>query len=716
MKQVLEPVKIIFFGILLLMLSSACTDENKKEAYLFAYFNGNGPGQEQVHYAISRDGYNYKALNGNQPVVESKNISSSGGVRDPHIIRKEDNNGFYMVATDEYVPTMGWNNHALVLMKSTDMLTWESTVVDIPQLYPTKFGQVNRVWAPQTIYDEEAGKYMVYFSMLEPNSYDIIYYAYANEDFTGFESEPKQLFFSATENACIDGDIIKKDGKFYMFFKSEDGKPGIKLAVSDSLTGGYVQQGNQRVDKESENVEGSCVFKCNDSDEWILMYDVYMKGKYQFTKTSDLTNFSVIDDEVSMNFHPRHGSVLSITKDEMHRLIAEFGILDKSMIAPLNDKIKSNNIDISIKDKTIYLPVKNGTDLSTFNPEFKSSTDLEVSPSTAQDFTSGSVEYTFSNNDGINEIFMVTAHIDNNPVLEGFHADPDVLYSKKDKRFYIYPTSDGFHGWSGTFFKVFSSDNLVDWKMENVIIDLKKDVTWADRNAWAPCIEEKLIDGKYKYFYYFTAAQKIGVAVSDSPVGPFVDLGKPLVNTKPKGISGGQEIDPDIFTDPATGKSYFYWGNGYMAGVELNDDMTSFDQKAVKIMTPDRTFREGVYVFFRKGIYYFLWSDDDTRSPNYKVRYATSTSPLGELSIPENNIVIQKRPEDGIYGTGHNSVLQVGDTDEWYVVYHRFNRPRGIEMGGDAGFNREVCIDQLQFNEDGSIIEVIPTVGGVTAK
>jgi arabinoxylan arabinofuranohydrolase len=252
--------------------------------------------------------------------------------------------------------------------------------------------------------------------------------------------------------------------------------------------------------------------------------------------------------------------------------------------------------------------------------------------------------------------------------------------------------------------------------MENVIIDLKKDVIWADRNAWAPCIEEKLIDGEYKYFYYFTAAQKIGVAVSDNPTGPFVDLGRPLVNTRPKGVRGGQEIDPDVFTDPLSGKSYIYWGNGYLAGVALNADMMSYEQKSVKVMTPTKSFREGVYVFFRKGIYYFLWSEDDTRSPNYKVCYATSTSPLGELTIPENNIVIQKSPKDGIYGTGHNSVLQVGDTDEWYLVYHRFNRPRGITMGGDAGFNREVCMDQLQFNEDGSIIEVIPTVSGVTPK
>ncbi|HEY1163743.1 MAG TPA: family 43 glycosylhydrolase, partial [Chitinophaga sp.] len=110
-----------------------------------------------------------------------------------------------------------------------------------------------------------------------------------------------------------------------------------------------------------------------------------------------------------------------------------------------------------------------------------------------------------------------------NPVLKGYYADPDILYSAKTRQFYIYPTSDGFTNWTGTYFKAFSSPDLVHWKDEGVILDLAKDVSWAKRNAWAPCIIEKKIDGKYQYFYYFTAAQKIGVAVADSPTGPFKD-------------------------------------------------------------------------------------------------------------------------------------------------------------------------------------------------
>ncbi|UEG54803.1 family 43 glycosylhydrolase [Mucilaginibacter daejeonensis] len=301
-----------------------------------------------------------------------------------------------------------------------------------------------------------------------------------------------------------------------------------------------------------------------------------------------------------------------------------------------------------------------------------------------------------------------------NPVLEGHYADPDVMYSHLTKKYYIYPTSDGFKGWSGKYFKTFSSTDLHNWKDEGKILELGKDVQWADRNAWAPCIEEKKVNGKYKYFYYFTAAQKIGVAVADSPTGPFTDLGKPLIAQLPAGVRGGQNIDPDVFTDPKTGKSYLYWGNGFMAVAELGDDMVSIKPETTTLLKPDRTFREGTYVFYRKGTYYFMWSEDDTRSPNYRVRYATAPSPIGPLTIPENNIVIQKDTTAGIYGTGHNSILQIPGKDQWYIVYHRFEYPNGINMGDDAGYNREVCIDKLEFNKDGSIKQVVPTHDGVT--
>ncbi|MCP2027436.1 hypothetical protein L1276_002593 [Flavobacterium sp. HSC-32F16] len=608
--------------------------EKDLTAYLFVYFTGNKVEEEAVNYAVSADGYHYYSLNNNKPILDSKTISSTGGVRDPHILRGEDGKTFYMVLTD-MTSSKGWDsNRAMVLLKSTDLVNWKSAVVNMQTAFSGN-KNLKRVWAPQTIYDTKAGKYMIYFSMQHGTDPDKIYYAYANEDFTALESVPKLLFVPKSKGACIDGDIIEKDGVYHLFYKTESETAGIKTAVTNDLTSGNWKENDNYLQQTKEKVEGSSIFKLNNSDEYILMYDVYSKGKYQFTKTKDLENFTVIDQDISMDFKPRHGTILPITRSELKRITAKWGM----------------------------------------PPQL--------------------------------------SKINNNPVLEGYYADPEILYSNKTKKYYIYPTTDGFNDWSGYYFKTFSSDNLVDWKEEGVILDLKKEVSWGNRNAWAPCIIEKKIKGKYKYFYYFTAAQKIGAAVSDSPTGPFKDSGKAIVGTRPEGITEGQEIDPDVFTDPKTGKSYLYWGNMYMAAAELNPDMISLKEGTMKIITVDKTFREGTYVIYRNGKYYFFWSEDDTRSPNYKVRYGISDSPTGPLEIPQNNVVIQAIPKLGIYATGHNSVLQIPGKDEWYIVYHRFSFPTGIKMGRAGGFHREVCIDKLEFNPEGSIKEVVPTHTGI---
>ncbi|NEL74480.1 MAG: glycoside hydrolase family 43 protein, partial [Xanthomonas perforans] len=131
--------------------------------------------------------------------------------------------------------------------------------------------------------------------------------------------EPKQLFFSPTNGSCIDGDIVAKDGKYYLFFKTEGNGNGIKVAVSDKLTSGYVL-GDKYVQQTTSPVEGAGTFKLNNSPDYILMYDMYTSGKYQFTRTRDLQNFTVVDQDVSMNFHPRHGTVMPITAAEATRL------------------------------------------------------------------------------------------------------------------------------------------------------------------------------------------------------------------------------------------------------------------------------------------------------------------------------------------------------------------------------------------------------------
>lgn len=171
-----------------------------------------------------------------------------------------------------------------------------------------------------------------------------------------------------------------------------------------------------------------------------------------------------------------------------------------------------------------------------------------------------------------------------------------------------------------------------------------------------------------------------------------------------------------MFEDPVSGKSYLYWGNGYMAGAELNEDMMSIKPETEILMTPqggtlqDYAFREAPYVFYRKGTYYFLWSVDDTGSPNYHVAYGTAKSPLGPIEVAKNPVILIQRPEQEIYGPAHNAVLQIPGKDEWYIVYHRINKNY---IKHQPGVHREVCIDKMEFNEDGTIKPVIPTHEGI---
>lgn len=321
-------ILILLLSCLLPLVANALTawgHGNHKDyaAYLFVYFTGNHISQEAVCYAVSLDGYNYRALNDGKPVIDSKTISSTGGVRDPHILRCEEGKTFYMVVTD-MVSDNGWDsNRAMVLLKSTDLVNWEHSVINMQKRYVGQ-EKLKRVWAPQTIFDPETGKYMVYWSMKYGDGADVIYYAYANKDFTDLESEPKPLFVPESQKSCIDGDIVYKDGVFHLFYKTEGHGNGIKVATTRSLTSGQWEEDPDYKQQTKEAVEGAGTFKLIGQDKYILMYDVYMKGKYQFTETTDLKSFSVIDNDVNMDFHPRHGTIIPITSKELKRINAKW--------------------------------------------------------------------------------------------------------------------------------------------------------------------------------------------------------------------------------------------------------------------------------------------------------------------------------------------------------------------------------------------------------
>ncbi len=328
---------IITAVLCLLCLSAQSKGKSEKFAgYLFTYFEGGGEGklQEQLRFAISEDAQNWYALNDNKPVIASDTISTSGGIRDPHILRGEDG-CYYIVATDMFTVKNGWTeNPGIVMLKSRDLVNWTHGKVVLGKDWPA-FSDAYWVWAPQTIYDRKAGKYMIYFTLQRTGDGRrslITYYAYANADFTGFESEPKQLF--SAKYGSIDNDIIEHNGVYHLFYKGNtkdaNGKEvqnGIQQATSKSLKGPW-KEDFKYIDayaKDRTAVEGSGVFRLNDSDEYILMYDLYGSGRYEFQRSRDLKTFTTRPESFRKNFFPRHGTICSVTAEELDRLQQKWG-------------------------------------------------------------------------------------------------------------------------------------------------------------------------------------------------------------------------------------------------------------------------------------------------------------------------------------------------------------------------------------------------------
>lgn len=671
-------VFFVFGSVSAQMPAPAHGNLQRGDRYLYCHMNDAGPAW--TAYALSRDGLHYHDLIGGDSIFSDAVMAPvEGRSRDAFICRKHDGTGFLMTLTDMEANDAArrrlgkqatWDNYAISLLTSDDLIHWRSTSFDFrrgPSIFCNSdaesvyrdWSTINRVWAPQTVWDGDyvwpdgrRGGYMVYFSMWNraEESYDRMYYSYADETFTQL-TQPRLLFDWGY--ATIDADInwVEADQRWHLMIKKEGGQPGLFTATAPALTGPWSEPvADDYVNFEGKKkCEGVSAFQLAGQDGWLIGYIEY---------SSKPRNYRLCQaDRFMRNFRnprniegvdrPQHGSFMRITDEEYDRLQAWSDSIEALTLAPNRE----------------------------------------------------------------------------NPVIPGLYADPEILYAKKDRRYYLYPTTDGCEGWVNHDFHCYSSTDLKTWRDEGVIIDLKRDCPWADTRAWAPCIIEKHVKGKgkrakYKYYYYFVAEGKIGVAVSDEPAGPFKVMDKPLIAQRPASERGGQCIDPDVFQDPQTGKYYLYWGNGFMACSELGDDMVSLKDTVIIIPRADKDhfhYNEGTYVFFRNGLYYFTWSENDTRSKNYQVRYAISDSPTsltrdGKPAKVEPQVILSKDTRRQIYGTGHHAVLQLPGTDEWRMVYHRFQRPGAHKLDWSAGYNREVCIDPMTFNADGTIQPVKPSL------
>lgn len=287
-----------------------------------------------------------------------------------------------------------------------------------------------------------------------------------------------------------------------------------------------------------------------------------------------------------------------------------------------------------------------------------------------------------------------------NPILPG--ADPHVIVVSNTV--WLYPT------WNPRreSFYAFSSTDLKNWQRHGPVLDFA-DVRWIKDDGqerhgpWAPTVAIK--DGRY-FFYYSVGPQgktpsRIGVAVGDNPAGPFKDTGKPLLT----GGNGFEAIDPMVFADPASGKSYLYAGGSAGARLrvfEMNPDMESFTRE-IPVETPPQ-FTEGAFMHLENGIYYLSYSHGSFQHPSYSVHYATALSPAGPWTY--RGVILKS--DATRKGPGHHSFLRSPLTGELLMFYHRWENPEG---DGPYRGSRQICIERVEYDAEGLIRPVVMTGG-----
>ncbi|MDD2475558.1 MAG: glycoside hydrolase family 43 protein [Dysgonamonadaceae bacterium] len=319
---------------------------------------------------------------------------------------------------------------------------------------------------------------------------------------------------------------------------------------------------------------------------------------------------------------------------------------------------------------------------------------------------------------------------------------------------YILKATDGMYYMIGTGgvkdgFKMYSSTNLKEWDDEGRIYQGNTDSSWSIANFWAPELYE--IGGK---FYMIFSADwrenptnelenfRIGVAVSDSPTGPYKDLyDRPIFDPGYPVIDGNLLFENDkvylyysrcCYKHPVESEVADWARNqglfdeieeSWIYGVELEPDFSAIIGEPQLLLRPpvsmddkqaewesrsvtsgevNRRWTEGSYIFKEKETYYMMYSANFFGGENYAVGYATSQYPLGPFTKADNNPVLQKNVDQGgiVTGTGHNSIT-TSPNNKMLCVYHG--------RTSETGDNRVVFIDEMEVTDDGTLIVHGPT-------
>lgn len=291
-------------------------------------------------------------------------------------------------------------------------------------------------------------------------------------------------------------------------------------------------------------------------------------------------------------------------------------------------------------------------------------------------------------------------------VSHRYLADPGAMVH--EGRVYVYCSNDDENSTAGGYVMksivCVSSSDLKNWTDHEIVFQVPANASWAG-NSWAPAAIER--DGAF-FLYFGNGASGIGVATSASPTGPFVDpLGGSLVNSNTPGVLPAANMwlfDPAVFIDD-DGQAYLYFGGNGESNVRiirLNRDMISTSGSAIALTVP--YFFEAAWMHKRNGVYYFSYS---TNTPNgLRIDYLTSSSPVSDFVY--RGVVAGQPPSNN--NNNHAAIFELNGA--WYHVYH--NRIVATQAGIPTVYRRNIAIEALDYNADGTIRPVAYTTDGVT--
>ncbi|MCP2163219.1 Carbohydrate binding module (family 6) [Goodfellowiella coeruleoviolacea] len=298
-----------------------------------------------------------------------------------------------------------------------------------------------------------------------------------------------------------------------------------------------------------------------------------------------------------------------------------------------------------------------------------------------------------------------TASADNPIVQHIYTADPAPLVHNGRVYLYTGHDEDGSTYFTMREWRVWSSADMVNWTDHGSPLSVAS-FSWARSDAWAG----QVVHRNGKFYWYVpvtnraTGRMAIGVAVSDSPTGPFRDaIGRPLVENG--------EIDPTVLVDD-TGQAYLYWGNPNLWYVRLNSDMISFSGSPTQIPLTTagfgtRTgnanrptlFEEAPWVYKRNGVYYNVFAAECCSE---FIAYSTAPGPTGPWTY-RGTIM----PRQGASFTNHAGIVDFKGGS--YFFYHNGALP------GGSGYTRSVAVEKFTYNADGSIPTLTMTSAGAPA-